>query len=389
MKEKAVLGVIGCGSIAQAQHLINLEKNPRIRVKWCCDLAEENLQFAHKNYTVENLTSNYFDILNDKEVDGVLILTPHDKRVEIIKDAAFAGKHIYVEKPMSVSSLESYQIVKIIRESGVKLVVGLNRRCAPATRDAVGILKKHRQNPTSPSWRYIRDKEKYKPLREQESTMVLMRINDDIASFKSYAIDEYVGGGSLIGELCHFIDLACLIIGKEPIKIYAEGWARVNQSLTILFEDLSIATIFETGSGTFDHPKELIEVYHNGLSMQIDHFMQLRVAGIEGAEDREYPLQIDPCPEVVEGKGCELFISKSKERNRRVMKGETLPFIMPNKGHYEMLDQFVDCILLDAPSPCNELDGARATLVARKGIESVRSGLPMKICRDEYDFFIS
>ena len=60
-----------------------------------------------------------------------------------------------------------------------------------------------------------------------------------------------------------------------------------------------------------------------------------------------------------------------------------------NKGHYKMLDRFVDCILLDAPSPCNELDGARATLVTLKAVESVRLGLPVKISQDEYDYYFS
>ena len=73
-------------------------------------------------------------------------------------------------------------------------------------------------------------------------------------------LDEFVGQGSIIGELCHFFDLACYIIGKEPVKIYTEGWSRTNMSVTIQFEDKSICTIFDASNGSFDHPKELIEI---------------------------------------------------------------------------------------------------------------------------------
>lgn len=386
--EKAVIGIIGCGNIARDVHLKNAFSNPRIRVKWCCDLEDDNLRFVRENYTPEKTTKDYKELLADDEVQGVLILTVHNVREELIRAAAEAGKAIFVEKPMSLTPRESYDIMKIIKKHGVKFVVGFNRRCAPIVEDAKAILEDQKKNPKDAPWRYKRYGDTVH-LKEEDATMVLMRINDDSASFKKYAFDEFVGQGSIIGEFCHFFDLACHIIGKEPIKIYTEGWARTNASVTILFEDQSICTIFDASNGSFDHPKELLEIYYGGVSLQLDHFLQLRVGGREDIYKKNYDFMSDMYPEITEGEGTNLYINKMRERNRRCTDSTVLARSSVNKGHYNMLDRFVDCILLDAPSPCNELDGARATLMCLKARESARLGLPVKISIDEYDYVIS
>lgn len=386
--EKAVIGIIGCGNIAKDVHLDNAFSNPRIRVKWCCDLSDDNIEYVKKNYPYENITKDYMDVLNDDEVQGVLILTVHNVREKLIREAAQRGKHIFVEKPMSLTPEESYNIMKILKDTSVKFVVGFNRRCAPIVKDAKALLEDQRTNPKEAPWRYKRYGEAFK-LKEEDVTMILMRINDDSASFKKYALDEFVGQGSIIGELCHFFDLACFFMGKEPVKIYTEGWSRTNMSVTIQFEDQSICTIFDASNGSFDHPKELIEIYHGGVSMQLDHFLQLRVGGREDIFKKNYPFMKDPYPEVTEGEGTNLYINKMRARNEKATNNTVLGRSEVNKGHYNMLDDFVDCILNDAPSPCNVLDGARATLMTLKARESARLGLPVKISIDEYDYVIA
>ena len=385
--EKAVIGIIGCGHIAKDVHLENAFSNPRIRVKWCADLLDENLAYVKERYPYENLTKDYMQILDDPEVQGVLILTVHNVREKIIREAAERGKHIFVEKPMSTTVRESYEIMKIIQQHGVKLVVGFNRRCAPIVKDAKRILDTQSEAVEAP-WRFKRYGNVTK-LKEEDVTMMLMRINDDSASFKMYAFDEFAGQGTIIGEFCHFFDLACFFMGKEPVKIYAEGWARCNASVTITFEDQSICTIFDASCGSFDHPKELIEIYKGGMSMQLDHYLQLRVGGRVDVDKINYPFKSDPYPEITEGEGTNLYINKMKARNQSAKDSTVLNRSEVDKGHYNMLDEFVDCILLDKPSPCSPLDGSRATLMCLKARESARLGLPVKISIDEYDFVIS
>jgi len=385
--EKAVIGIIGCGNIAKDQHLRNAFSNPRIRVKWCADLLDDNLEYVKTNYPYEKVTKDYMEVLNDPEVQGVLVLTVHNIREKIVREAAERGKHIFVEKPMSTTIEESYEIMKIIQQYGVKLVVGFNRRCAPIVKDAKRILDEHSPEKVAP-WRYVRN-DRITKIPEEEVTMMLMRINDDSASFKTYAFDEFKGQGSIIGEFCHFFDLACHFLGKEPVKIYAEGWARCNASVTIQFEDKSICTVFDASCGSFDHPKELIEIYKGGMSMQLDHYLQLRVGGREDVSKINYPFTVDPYPEVIEGEGTNLYINKMKARNESVTESNVLARSEVDKGHYGLLDGFVDCILKDAPSPCDAVAGSRATLMCLKARESARLGLPVKISIDEYDFVIS
>jgi predicted dehydrogenase len=386
MGNQAVIGIIGCGLIAQGMHLGNAFSNPRIHVKWCCDLLDENLEYVKNHYSPDALTKDYLDVLDDPMVQGVLILTTHDVRLGLIRDAATRGKHIYVEKPLATDMREAYEIMKIIRQTKVKLVVGFNRRCAPIVEDALRILNAHRANPVDAPWRYMRYADDEQVMKESKAAMVLMRINDDYKSFKSYAMDPYVGHGAIMGELCHFVDLACRIVGCEPVKVYTEGWARINQSLILQFEDQSIATIVDAAVGSFDHPKELIEIYQNGMSMQLDFYLQLRVGGVEGVTKINYPFKEDPYPEIEDGEGSQRLINKTIERNRRVAKSDELAYPVVDKGHAHLLDKFIDCILLGAESPCDVLDGARAALVTLKAVESARLGLPVKISIDEYDF---
>lgn len=389
-KEKAVIGIIGCGAIAKDVHLKNAFSNPRIRVKWCCDLFEDNLEYVKNNYTPEHVTQKAEEVLNDSEVEGVLILTTHKFRLELIQAAAEAGKHIYVEKPMSVSPEESYLIMRAVRLNNVKLVVGFNRRFAPIVTDAVEIYRKNLDAPCDLPWRYRRYGENAPDLPELNTTQVLMRINDDAASFKRYIFDEYESmGGIMVGEMCHFVDLACHILGKEPVKVYAEGWARCNMSIVLTFEDKSVCTIIDSCNGSFDHPKELIEIYSNGMSMQLDHYLQLRVGGRDDVYKINYPFLADPYPEIAEGEGTNLYINKVRERNRRNMDSKDFRFPDVNKGHYNLLDGFADCIIAGAPSPCDEIAGSRATLIVCKAKESVRTGLPVKISQDEYNFCIA
>jgi hypothetical protein len=159
-------------------------------------------------------------------------------------------------------------------------------------------------------------------------------------------------------------------------------------SVTVLFEDLSVCTIFDASCGTFDHPKELIEIYRGGTSIQLDHYLQLRVGGRTDIYKKDYPFKTDPYPQITAGEGTNLYINKVRERNKHVGKSDDFGYPTVDKGHYDMLDEFADCILLGKASPCTVLDGARATLMCLKARESARPGLPVKISQDEYDFVL-
>ena len=123
--------------------------------------------------------------------------------------------------------------------------------------------------------------------------------------------------------------------------------------------------------------------------MELDHYLQLRIGGRVDVSKINYPFLQDPYPEVTEGEGTNLYINKMKARNAQATQSNVLNRAEADKGHYGLLDGFVDCILTDAPSPCDALAGSRATLMCLKAKESIRLGLQVKISVDEYDFVIS
>ncbi|MHB9022884.1 MAG: Gfo/Idh/MocA family oxidoreductase [Armatimonadota bacterium] len=376
------VGVVGCGMMAAGAHIPNIARNPQLNLRWLCDLNEAGIRKLADQYGATHITTNYADVLADPAVDFVVLATTHSLRGEFIAAAGKAGKGVYVEKPMASTPQEIGLILKVVRESGIPFCVGHNRRSAPAVKDAMDILKKHRANPHNTPWRFDRNSWLRPTIPEEEQTMVLIRVNDDVLTWKPWAFEE----GIVIAETTHFTDLCNLFVGREPRRVFAMGSTRMNACIVIQYDDGSLATITESGSGTLDYPKELFEITYKGAMIAIDHEMEVRVRGIEGEPFRRtYP---SPDPRVahttpgIEGfhESCQMTIDE------RLRSGDSSVFIGgPNKGHYEHLDQFAQCVRGLAESPCDALEGAKATVVSLKAIESIRLGMPVNIGNEEYN----
>lgn len=388
---KVRLGFIGCGKLAQAQHLRNAFNNPNIEIYYCCDINEKILREVKEKFKPVKTTLKADDIFFDRDVEGVVISTVHDIREELIQKAADAGKPMYVEKPIATTKEEAYRITRIIKKSGINIVVGHNRRLAPATCDMKRIYDGQKKNPYSAPWRFNRGEKKV-TLPEESITMMLLRINDDCLSFKEYAFDEGKSGGMLLSEMCHFIDYACYLIGQEPIKVYAEGSSRINSSIILTFQDGSIATILDSNIGSLGYPKELIEIYINGATIVNDHFMELRLSGVRDERRIVYKLWQDDYPNIrTELGGIWDFHKKTeKAKEEAIRTGDMAKsLLMPDKGWYAMLDDFACGVIRKSKeSPCGIRDACRSAIVALKARESILTGLPLKISQNEYDFVI-
>jgi len=375
------IGVVGCGMLAAGVHIPNIAHHPHLRLEWLCDLDEARTRALAEQHGATHVTTNYHDVLNDPSVEMVLLATTHALRQEFIIAAARKGKAVYVEKPMASSPREIGQILKAVRECQIPFCVGHNRRSAPATRDAVEILQRLRANPQLTPWRLDRNSFLRPHLPEEEQTMVLLRINDDILSWKPWAFEE----GIILAETTHFCDLANLFVGRAPRRIYATGTTRANFSMTIDYDDGSIATITGSAVGTLDYPKELIEITAHGAMIAIDHLSEIRVRGIEGEPFRRtYP---SPDPRVKSANtGIEAFHDAAQQTIDERMQGLSKEVFLggPDKGHLAHLERFARSIRGDGSSPCGELEGAKATIMTLKAIESCRLGLPVHIGVEEY-----
>lgn len=126
---KVKVGIIGCGRIAQrfhVKHLTQLADDAELIA-----LCDERVEIANElalRYKIKKVFKDYTDLLNDKEIDAVVISTPPESHFKIMRDAATAGKHIFVEKPLANTVEECEEITKICQKNNVKLMVGFMRR---------------------------------------------------------------------------------------------------------------------------------------------------------------------------------------------------------------------------------------------------------------------
>ena len=377
------VAVVGCGAMAQLIHLPNIARHPGLDLLWCCDINRGTLDTVGATFGRPRLTTDAAEVAADPDVRGVILSTTQAVRLPLIEIFARAGKHIYVEKPLADSFDEMKRILRVVEETGIRLTVGHNRRMAPAVMEAVRVLNKHRADPVSPPWRWDREGPDRPRLDGERTTQVMIRVNDDWWSWKKWAFAH----GALINEMTHFADLACCFIDSAPIRVTVTGGTQANHVIAIEFEDGSLASIFATAFGSFGYPKELVEVYHNGAAIIVDHLVELRVAGVLDEPSRTvFPIPNDPYPEIEE-QGIEGFYRRTEAAQREALaKGDnSIIAPIPDKGHFALLDDFVRSIETGAEPACSARTAAVPTAVILRALESVdRGGVPVEIRPEDY-----
>jgi predicted dehydrogenase len=376
------VGQIGCGAFAESQDLPNFAKNPHTAVKWCCDLSPERARAMAAKFAVPNATGTFMDVVDDPEVDLIKIATSHEIHLPIIAAAAAKGKHVFCEKPMAMEEAEALKIIAIVQKSRIKFCVDLNRRMAPSLQALRQHWQEHVKHPCHQPWRYVEvDRE---PLPEERQTQFLVRVQDESLSYRLVHLDPLRGGGQIIGESVHWLDLACWFFAPQvPVQIAAWGSTRLSHGIHLTFTSGDNATLLFNCGGTFDYPKELYEVTHDGALLRNLCFVENEYYGIPGLDRETFPLQHDPLPDVGTEGGFAGYMKKHQARvgalNGNAKSGhEALSF---DKGHQGMLDRFVDSIRNGTPSPCGALSGYLATYLAKQAIKSIelRQALPIPV----------
>ena len=383
--KKDVLRVaqIGCGAFATGQDLPNFQADERLECVWCCDVDEERAREVAADFGVPNTTTDFMECINDPQVDFLKIATSHEVHLPIIEAAAAAGKHVFCEKPMALELTESLKIIRAVRRSGIKLCVDLNRRMSPALRALRKCWRRHVSNPTHQPWRFVEMERELFP--EEQRTQFLIRVQDDSLSYRIQHFDPLKGGGEILGETVHWLDVACwLYLPQIPVEIQAWGSSRFSHGIHLTFSEGDTATITFSCGGTFDYPKEMYEIASAGALFRSECFVENQYYGIPGLDKETFPLQRDCLPEVGTEGGLSGYMEKYFARvkglsNSKAGHGE----LGVNKGHWEMLDGFVTAILEDAPSPCDEMAGYLSTYLALLAIQSIetRQALPVPLER--------
>ena len=383
MRENKLVGAqIGCGAFAREQHLPNMASMGDICIKYCCDPVERQATTAMQTFGAEQAVADYREAIADPEVDFLTIATPHDQHLPVIQAAAAQGKHVFCEKPMAMTLPEAHDIIRLVKHSGIKFCVDLNRRMAPSMKALRERVQRQQASPQHNPWRYIENEREELP--EEKTTHLLIRIQDESSSYRMIHLDPAHGGGQILGESVHWLDLACWFFAPaRPVEVTAWGGVRMNHGINLKFDNGDSATLDFSSCGTFDFPKELYEVTSRAALFRNLFFVENRYYGMPGQENETFPLQHDDLKSEIPGEGFDAFLAKSQARARQA--GENLRNVsqrlVVDKGHLNMMRGFFEAIRTNGKTPCDEYCGMQSMLLALLAIQSIktRSTLPILV----------
>jgi len=250
------VGVIGAGSFAQSYLIPNVKSFG----------ASLDTVLTSKGITSKNVAQKFSfnssstaakDIFSNDDINTVFIATPHNSHADYVIQSLEAGKNVFVEKPLAMNDDQLEEVKKTYEKTQTQLMVGFNRRFAPVSR----AIKKEFENTGEPK-------------------VINIRINAGFIPKEHWTQNEHLGGGRIIGEMCHFIDLMQYFTDANPVKVYADCIDTTNVKLksddniaiTVKFDDGSIGNLIYLANGDKSLPKELIEVSSGGKTGRIHDF---------------------------------------------------------------------------------------------------------------------
>ncbi len=375
--------VIGCGSVARGQHIPNIAASPRMQLHTCVDLDEAVLAECRERFGALRTSNDWATAIADPEVDAICLATTEKLRFPVIKAAARAGKPVYVEKPLATTLEEMHRISAVVHESRIPFCVGHNRRASPAMLAARRIFREHMEHPKPSTWRWQREPD-LPHLRDDGVPCVSVRINDDWHSWKGWVFDRtQAPHGPMLFEMTHFTDVCNWFLADQPIEVTAVASGMLNEAVIVRYSSGAMATIVLGNNGTFGYCKELYEFMGNGAYLAVDHMLEIRTAGIEGAPDRlTFPMIQDRHPLIGTEGGVPGWLAKKRAACAEAAAAHDplLQFTAePDKGHAHALDLFVDEILGLGPEFCGVDAAVLATEVAFAAIRSAHERRPVTL----------
>lgn len=308
------------------------------------------------------------------DIDVCLLATHQEFRGEFIIPALEAGQSVYTEKPLAPRREEMLRIARAARQTKRPVCVGHNRRSGPAVLEFKRLLDKARQTTRAlpPS---VDRSDGRAVLPEERVLQLLIRVNDDIRSWKAWGYTD--AEGILFSEMVHFIDLALWCNAAAPVRGFAEGSCRGNFALVLRFADGSITNFHHTMVGHLDYPKELFEASTRNVTVVLDHHLEVRQFGLAD----EPVQQFFPAG----GRGLhEHFETLAAELERVRATGQAIPWLPVNKGHAAHLDRFLDHLEGRGPNPCDIESAVAVNCITLKLLESIRLGLPVAISPEDW-----
>lgn len=311
------IGFVGAGSFAQGVLLPKMKGN--------CNLigiatnTGNSARYVGDKYAFNYCAESPSELFADEKINTIFITTRHDSHAEYVIQGIESGKNVFVEKPLALT-VEELESVKTAYDaaknngSATQVMVGYNRRFAPAVQE----LKK----------RYS----------DELAKSINIRVNAGLVPPDHWVNDPKVGGGRIIGEGCHFVDLAMYLAGADMISVSANALKDANDLnnsvvINLEFANGSIAAVSYFSNGNKSLNKEYIEVFCGGEVVIIDDFKQMTIYGNS--------------------------IKKIK-------------FGGQDKGHAKEVEFLLDAIRKGKPLPISFEDCYLSTLATLKALESIR-----------------
>ena len=264
-KQIGVVGIIGAGNFTGSTILPSLNKI-NASVKYIASSKGLSGTTLAKKFGVSNSTTDYKEILKDSEVDIVFITTRHNAHASQVIESLNAGKHVFVEKPLALNNKELDDIILTLQKSNGTLTVGFNRRFSPFIIDA----KKQLGISNIP-------------------INIIATMNAGFIPQDVWVQDMEIGGGRIIGEACHLIDLITSLTGSlvESVVMNAMGNNPSdntdNATILLKYKNGSTGVINYFANGSKAYSKERIEIYAQNKTIVIDNFRKSNYFGFKSS----------------------------------------------------------------------------------------------------------
>ncbi|MCB0034295.1 MAG: Gfo/Idh/MocA family oxidoreductase, partial [Anaerolineales bacterium] len=260
------------------------------------------------------------------DIDVVVLATPHNQHAEQVLTALERGKHIFCEKPLCLTAAELAQIEDAYKQAANShLMVGFNRRFAPLAvkmQEFVASVK--------------------------EPLLIHYRVNGGYIPLDHWTQDPAVGGGRLIGEVCHFVDFLTFLTQSKPTSVFAQSlpnngrYADDNLVLVITYEDGSVGSITYAANGDKSLGKERAEVFGGGQTAVLEDFRHLTL------------------------------VSNGKKTTHKLR-------LRQDKGHNGEWQAFAEALRQGKPTPISITDIIKTTKVTLSALESLKTGGPVQL----------
>lgn len=259
------IGIIGAGNFTKMTMMPALKK-ANADIKYISSAAGVSGTHLAKKYQIQNSTTDNAEIFNDNDVELVVVTTRHNSHSKLVCDAIKANKHVFVEKPLAINRNQFDDIINCISENNYSktINVGFNRRYSPHIQKIKQIVGADAQ------------------------LNIIATMNAGFIPSNSWVQDMEVGGGRIIGEACHYLDLMVYLTGSKITSICMNAIglnpndSTDNASILVKFENGSNGVLNYFSNGNKAYPKEKLEIHTQNRSIIMDNFRLTTAYGVKG-----------------------------------------------------------------------------------------------------------